>query len=166
MMIKMSDLVASNIDDEGSVISLSQVIPEIFKLLTVNKTYDVPYLAGYSRDGKTVYIDRHIPNQLVVDGKTIEVAPILALHETVEKALIDKLGIHYESAHQIALTVEKAAIENAGVSWDVYNNEIHQYVKELGAESDYKVPEDLDMTPYQDEHDIPVIQSMDDLTKK
>jgi hypothetical protein len=27
----------------------------------VDRAHDVPYLAGYSLDGKTIYIDRHMP---------------------------------------------------------------------------------------------------------
>lgn len=27
----------------------------------IDRNHDIPYLAGYSEDGKTIYIDRHMP---------------------------------------------------------------------------------------------------------
>jgi len=29
------------------------------RMKTIERGYDIPYIAGYSRDGKTVFIDRH-----------------------------------------------------------------------------------------------------------
>ena len=37
---------------------LDAVVRQIRKL---DRRYDIPYLAGYSRNGKTIYIDRHMP---------------------------------------------------------------------------------------------------------
>jgi hypothetical protein len=28
----------------------------------LDREHDIPYLAGYSRDGHTIYIDRHLPS--------------------------------------------------------------------------------------------------------
>jgi hypothetical protein len=36
-----------------------------------DRKHDVPYLAGYSLDGKTIYIDRHMPKSLKVRGRTV-----------------------------------------------------------------------------------------------
>ena len=38
--------------------ALDAVVRQIVKL---DRRHDIPYLAGYSRDGKTIYIDRHMP---------------------------------------------------------------------------------------------------------
>src|SRR6266481_1245401 len=60
---------------------------------TLDRKHDIPYLAGYSRDGKTIYIDRHMPPSFRFRGRTIETDRFLLLHEEVEKTLIDDLGL-------------------------------------------------------------------------
>ena len=37
--------------------ALNAVVRQIAKL---DRRHDIPYLAGYSRNGKTIYIDRHM----------------------------------------------------------------------------------------------------------
>src|SRR5260221_14287632 len=37
-----------------------------------DRKHDIPYLAGYSQDGKTIYIDRHMPPSFKFRGRTIE----------------------------------------------------------------------------------------------
>jgi hypothetical protein len=58
-----------------------------------DRKHDVPYLAGYSLDGKTIYIDRHMPASFKFKGRTINTDRFLVLHEEVEKTLIDQLGL-------------------------------------------------------------------------
>jgi hypothetical protein len=41
----------------------------------VNRKYDIPYTAGYSVDGQTVFIDRHLPRSVRWLMKTIRVEP-------------------------------------------------------------------------------------------
>jgi hypothetical protein len=74
-----------------------------------DRKHDIPYLAGYSLDGKTIYIDRHMPASFKFKGRTINTDRFLVLHEEVEKTLIDQLGLHYLHAHQIATRAEEAA---------------------------------------------------------
>ena len=38
--------------------ALEAVVRQISKL---DRDHDIPYLAGYSKNGKTIYIDRHMP---------------------------------------------------------------------------------------------------------
>ena len=38
--------------------ALEAVLRQVGKL---DRSHDIPYLAGYSRNGKTIYIDRHMP---------------------------------------------------------------------------------------------------------
>jgi hypothetical protein len=76
----------------------------------LDRKHDVPYLAGYSRDGKTIYIDRHMPSSFRYAGKEINTDRYLILHEEVEKTLIDQLDLHYLHAHQIATRAEQAAV--------------------------------------------------------
>src|SRR3984885_6799790 len=125
-----------------------------------DRKHDIPYLAGYSKDGKTIYIDRHMPRSFKFRGRTIETDRFLILHEEVEKTLIDQLGLHYLHAHQIATRAEQAAVRAFGVSWRAYDRFMQKYVKRIGDERLTKVPDDLDTKPYCDEHDDDLLRRM------
>lgn len=47
-----------------------------------------------SKDGKTIYIDSHMPSSLRYYGRNINTDRHLILHEAVEKTLIDQLNLH------------------------------------------------------------------------
>jgi hypothetical protein len=126
----------------------------------LDRKHDIPYLAGYSQDGKTIYIDRHMPAKMEYKGRKIDTDRFLLLHEEVEKTLIDQLGLHYLHAHQIATRAEEAAVRAAGISWRDYDRFMQKYVKRMGDERLAKVPADLDLKPYRDEHDTELLQRM------
>src|SRR5262249_43414766 len=125
-----------------------------------DRRHDIPYLAGYSRDGKTIYIDRHMPKSFKVGRREIDTDRFLILHEEVEKTLIDQLGLHYLHAHQIATRAEQAAVRAAGIRWRDYDAFMQKYVKRFGDERLTKVPVDLDTKPYRDEHDLELLRRM------
>jgi len=127
---------------------------------TIDRDHDIPYLAGYSLDGKRIYIDRHLPPSFAFRRREIRVDRYLLLHEEVEKALIDQLGLHYQHAHQIATRAEEAAVRADGISWRAYDRFMQQYVKTIGDERLEKLPDDLDLKPYRDEHDYDLIRRM------
>src|SRR5215475_7803822 len=127
---------------------------------TIDRKHDIPYLAGYSRNGKIIYIDRHMPPSFRYRGRTINTDRFLILHEEVEKTLIDQLGLHYLHAHQIASRAEQAAVRAAGIRWHDYDRFMQKYVKHIGDERLTKVPADLDLKPYRDEHDTDLVKRM------
>jgi hypothetical protein len=137
--------------------ALDAVIRRVGKL---DRSHDIPYLAGYSLDGKTIYIDRHMPESFRYRGREIETDRFLILHEEVEKTLIDQLGLHYLHAHQIATRAEQAAVRAAGVQWHAYDRFMQKNVKRIGDERLKKVPADLDQKPYRDEHDNDLLRRM------
>ena len=137
--------------------ALDAVVRRVNKL---DRTHDVPYLAGYSLDGKTIYIDRHMPRAFRFRGRNIETDRFLILHEEVEKTLIDQLGLHYLHAHQIATRAEQAAVRAAGITWRDYDRFMQKYVKTIGDERLTNVPKDLDLKPYRDEHDDDLLRRM------
>ena len=137
--------------------ALDAILRRVRKL---DRKHDIPYLAGYSQDGKTIYIDRHMPRSFRYRGRTIETDPFLILHEEVEKTLIDQLGLHYLHAHQIATRAEQAAVRAAGITWRDYDRFMQKYVKTIGDERLRKVPADLDTKPYRDEHDLDLLKRM------
>ncbi len=113
------------------------------RVKNLDRKHDIPYLAGYSRDGKTIYIDRHMPPSLRYRGRDIDTDRFLILHEEVEKTLIDQLNLHYLHAHQIATRAEQAAVRAAGIEWRDYDRFMQKYVEEIGDERLTQVPADL-----------------------
>jgi hypothetical protein len=130
------------------------------RVKNLDRKHDIPYLAGYSNDGKIIYIDRHMPATMKFRGREIDTDRFLILHEEVEKTLIDQLGLHYLHAHQIASRAEEAAVRAAGVLWRDYDRFMQKHVKTIGDERLTKVPADLDLKPYRDEHDYDLVQRM------
>jgi len=143
--------------------ALDAIVRRVKKL---DRNHDIPYLAGYSEDGKTIYIDRHMPRLFKFRGRKIDTDRFLILHEEVEKTLIDQLGLHYLHAHQIATRAEQAAVRAAGVTWRDYDRFMQKYVKRIGDERLTKVPDDLDTKPYRDEHDDDLLRRMLDSIDK
>lgn len=126
----------------------------------LDRGHDIPYLAGYSKDGKTIYIDRHMPRTMKFRGREIDTDRYLILHEEVEKTLIDQLNLHYLHAHQIAARAEEAAVRATGILWRDYDRFMQKHVKKIGDERLTKVPADLDLKPYRDEHDLDLLKRM------
>src|SRR4029077_14362508 len=111
----------------------------------LDREHDIPYLAGYSLDGNTIFIDRHMPQSFKFRGRVIETDRLLLLHEEVEKTLIDRLGLHYLHAHQIAIRAEQAAVRATGISWRAYDRFMQKNVKLIGDERLQKVPAALEL---------------------
>ncbi len=141
---------------------LLDVVRAIRRRVTkIDHSYDVPYIAGISKDASTVYIDRHLPRSFVSWSlKRIVVTPFLVTHEVVEKALLDELRLHYLHAHQIALRTEMAAVKAAGVSWATYEGFMKKHEKPIQEEALKRVPRNLDLTPYRDEKDFALLHRM------
>jgi hypothetical protein len=161
MQYKNKNNKSTQVDDWNfSPAMLERTLKTILKKVKLNRIYDIPYLAGYSKDRKTIFIDRHMPKFFIFKGRKIFTDRFLILHECVEKALIDSLKLHYQFAHQIALRVEKAAVETEKISWFQYNRFMQKYIKEIGDEKLERVPSKLDIRPYLDEKDTKVLQSL------
>jgi hypothetical protein len=143
-----------------SSLMLDRALDAILRRITLRRGYDVPYLAGYSRDAKTIYIDRHLPESFTFRGKKVAVDRYLILHEAVEKTLIDALHLHYQHAHQIATRAEESAVRADRISWRAYDRFMQRYVKHVGSEKLKRVPPDLDLKPYRDEHDRDLLKRL------
>ena len=118
----------------------------------MNCDHDLPYLAGYSKDGHTIYFDRHLPDTLSVevDGRKWSFCPrdFIRLHEQIEKALIEVYDYEYGPAHAVANARERRAVLERGITWIPYNEALEPYIKADETERLKSVPADLDMTPY------------------
>jgi hypothetical protein len=148
---------SEDIDDEV----LSDAVRAIHRRVRViNRSYDIPYIAGYSVDGHTVFIDRHLPRTFRWLIRKVRVEPFLLTHEIVEKALLDELRLHYLHAHQIAVRAERDAVQAAGISWWAYQRFMKRHEKHIEEEKLSKVPAGLDLTPYRDEKDFGLLQRL------
>ena len=126
----------------------------------LERGYDIPYLAGYSLDGHTIFIDRHMPKSFIYRKRKVLTDRFLIVHEAVEKSLIQLLGMHYLHAHQIALHAEQAAVRAEGITWEAYDAFMQEYIKVIGDEDLTRVPDTLDLTPYRDFHDTEELKKM------
>jgi hypothetical protein len=145
-----------------SAAMLHAAVDAILQRIHLDRTYDIPYLAGYSMDGHTIYIDRHVPKTFVSRGRRVKVDPFLILHEAVEKSILARVGLHYQHAHQIALRAEEAAVRAMQVSWREYDRFMQQQIKEVDDERLIRIPPDLDIKPYRDEKDFKQLHRMRD----
>jgi hypothetical protein len=144
-----------------SSLMLDRALDAILRRIRFDRAHDIPYLAGYSVDGETIYIDRHLPRSFAYRGRTVAVDRYLILHEVVEKTLIDQLGLHYQHAHQIATRAEEAAVRADCIGWREYDRFMDKWVKHAGDERLTKLPADLDQKPYRDEHDADLLRRME-----
>ncbi len=126
----------------------------------IDHSFDVPYIAGYSVDGETIFIDRHLPRTYRWLMKTVRVEPFLLTHEIIEKALLDQLRLHYVHAHQIAVRAERDAVKAAGVPWWAYQRFMKRYEKAIVEEKLARVPGNLDLRPYRDAKDFSLLRRL------
>jgi hypothetical protein len=103
----------------------------------VSYAYPIPLTGGSSVDGRTFYIH---PDVQKSDR------PHVLLHERIEKALREALGMSYDRAHRLATMDEH---ESVGASkWKAYKERIGKIVQEN--EHPSKTPKDLDTGPYRE----------------
>ena len=143
-----------------SSLMLDRSLDAILRRIRLDRNHDIPYVAGYSQDGRVIYIDRQMPTIMNLSGREVHIDRYLILHEAVEKSLIDNLGLHYQHAHQIALRVEEAAIRADGISWHDYDQAMQCFVRKFGDKVLTSIPSDLDVQPYRDEHDWDLLKRM------
>lgn len=135
-------------------------INQILSVVDVNACFDIPYLAGYSEDGHTIYIDRHVPLVADIKDKRVKIFPKLVMHEVVEKVLNDFFHLKYFMGHQLALRCEAALVEADGIKWNDYEEFLQPYIKRADKEQLLLVPSDLDLKPYEDYGDIEKLKAL------
>ena len=128
---------------------------------TVNRDFDIPFLANRSTDGKTVYIDRHIPESMKAGDKDFAPADTLPWHELPEWFYMHKAGLPYDAAHRLATFVwEKPRVEALGLNWkdyqEAFGGEIEHNEKRVPEHS----PPDIDLLPYIEENDHKTLREL------
>lgn len=114
----------------------------------IDRNHDVPAFAGSSNDGKTVFIDRHVQTNVVLDGKPVDLAKYLAVHESVEHKLMTQHDLPYADAHKRATAAERHAVEADGITWKSYEGHIDQELPKIEKEPIVNPPHNLYMKPY------------------
>ncbi len=135
-----------------------QVTDRIYNGHNVNRDYDIPYITGHSKDGNTIYVDRHLPDTITfeLDGKKHEIRPLEYVidHERFENAVREALHWAYDASHEAATGYMRRQVVARGIPWHAFQEALQYFVKKDGIE---KVPSDLDMGPY---HAEPVDQKL------
>lgn len=130
----------------------------------INRQYECPYLAGSSKSGKIVYIDKRLPKKLKLkSGRIINTDKYLNVHERVEKIKTDA-GYSYQYAHELATAAERKAVEADKIPWDEYQNYMLGEVKKL-QHLDGPVPKDMDLKPEKDSGDTKMTEKVKELQK-
>lgn len=119
--------------------------------------HDIPYIGGISTDGKTVYLDRHVPLEI----GDLPVAKLIILHETIEYAIIRELSRakhdkfwfdhahkYYEQAHHLATAAEDLMLTGEGLKWKTYTEALRPYYKPVEDEKLENPPKDIALYPY------------------
>jgi hypothetical protein len=127
--------------------------------IKIDNSFDIPYFAGYNRDGTCIYIDNDVPQTFTIKGREINLHLSLAMHEHVEKLHVDK-GYTYAGAHEIATRYEKLYVLNQGIMWEDYDREVGKLMHANWLSRWKAFPEDLDLTPYQYARDVKTLTKM------
>lgn len=157
-----SSFVKKVLQDKGFLSRLRQPVK-------IDSSKDVPYLAGYSKDGKTIYFDRHFRPIFNYHGRAIDTRRFITIHEVGEKALIDLFHFRYAVAHHIITHYENEAVKAARISTRAYAKFLSPQIKHIYHDKLKDLPKDLDPTPYIDEHEKKIIKALQngkDIRKK
>lgn len=122
----------------------------------INRQFRVPYLAGSSIDGGTVYVDAQTPERF--PKSAVEPDEYYAAHEMTEWWLMTRLGWPYLRAHHLAHGVERYRMKIDGIG----DERIEQYEAEslalVNIDEHLKLPPeafppDLYLGPYDTDED-------------
>ena len=132
----------------NAVLAMPAVQREITAPREIDRSHDVPYLAGSDKEGGTTYIDKDVPASVKIGGKAVDPAKYLNVHEQTEHALMTVGKMPYEQAHSIATQKERAAVEADGLSWKEYEAVMDGYLDDTEHEKGEDFPPDLYEKPY------------------
>lgn len=127
--------------------------------VNVSHDYNVPYLGGTSQDGRTIYIDSHLPSTLKVGDQHVDVAQFIQIHEQAERSLMDQ-GLPYAQAHALATVVEHRSVIANGLNPIEYEKALRPYIRGAEHEKLTNPPPDLDLRPYQETHPQHLAQAL------
>ena len=104
--------------------------------------------AGTAEHPEVVYIDPVFPRVLDIGTKPVDIHSFIAVHETVERQLLDSGNTYENIAHARAEAAEHAAVQRAGVDPIAYEKALAPYEAKAQKKSLADAPADLDRRPY------------------
>jgi len=120
--------------------------------------FDVPYGAGGSEplENPTVYLDRHLPRSMTVDGVTFDPADPFVIHENLEQHVMENLikggmsaGDAYRVAHfEFAEKAEGAWYRAHGIDQAKAEAAYKPYLDQIEHENPENPPPNLYLKPY------------------
>lgn len=152
-------------DDAISKTHIDDAIKVLEAKVHIDHSHWIPYLGGYSEDFKKnpeVFFDARFPDKLNIGGKVMHTFRYILIHECIEKALMDELGLHYLVAHDFATACERSAVEADGFSWSDYCNALKRPIQEVTKKpANLDAPDNIDLTPYEQEK-APMLKQIED----
>jgi hypothetical protein len=136
-----------------------RVMSEFNRAYMCFRNYDIPYVAGYSKNGHIFYIDRHLPKFLRAGKKSFNTNLVLN-HERMEAAIIHSLGWKYQPAHAMAEAYEDQIYDQMGLDHVLVEQAYEPYIKAIDHEKIRNVPADLDLAPYIDSKDYKLLSAI------
>jgi len=128
--------------DEDNIGSDDPEGPIDFNQYTIDRSQNVPLVAGASTDVNTIYIDKSIPENVA----GVDTGKSLITHEITEQRYMNQ-GLSYNDAHIKATAAEKKYVESQGASWVDYQSAFNNYDKICEQEM-VQLPPDIDLRPY------------------
>jgi hypothetical protein len=126
------------------------------KACDIVRGFTIPYAANRSIDGKRYYPDDDLPKEIA--GVTLD--RTVPIHEFAEFLAMND-GMKYpEAHHDVANPAERQAVEEEGGDWKAYCAGFAPVIKQVDREVITRVPQDLDLRPYQDEDDHAVMAEL------
>lgn len=130
-----------------------EILAEIgsaMKAVKIDRTFEVPGVANRSKDGKTVYIDDHLPIRIKDGtGKAFDPSQTLAWHEISEFVLMNH-GADYLDAHALATEeFEKPHVEAMGLTWPKYQEAMGGEIAANEARNVKEPPPNIDKRPFE-----------------
>jgi hypothetical protein len=132
----------------GRFLELLMEYPDLKAAIAVKRSwngdYEVPYLAGSSLDGQTLYFDPKL-HSLPDWAKRL-----IALHEIVEWSL-KPYEATYEERHHMATAAEDRYVYDLGHTPSEYRALLRPFYAPIEHEKLTNCPPDLDLSPYSGE---------------
>lgn len=128
--------------------SVHKYIEDMNDIGAVDYKHKIPLTGGSSKDGRTYYLDRDVPQKL---------RQFVLWHERVEKALRTVKGMSYDRAHNLATAAERMNVEESGRDWTAYKREIAGIVRANEKEAPHKMPAGFDTGPYRESNSMGMI---------
>lgn len=138
--------------------SFNERFPQEGMPISVDRSYQVPYISGMSNDNSTVYVDKSVPKEVTLSYKTFDPAVPLAIHEKTEKVMMDHLikdeKMPAEKAYEIA---HHGFAQPAEDNWYRQNgidiNEANKFWESIDRHTEREIkptdtPPDLYIKPY------------------